>query len=417
MLRPTTLAMILAGGRVDELNALTYYRPKSAVPFGGFGRVIDFALSNLMNSGIEQVAILSQYRSYSLINHIGTGAAWDMIGRYRRISVLPPFLGTEATDWYRGSADAVFKNLDFVEYHRPEEILILSGDHIYKMDYQEMINYHHEKDADLTIAFIKVPREEASRFGVAVINDEDGERGGKIEGYWEKPEEPSSDWVSLTVMCFRPEVLYKELRQNQQEHSFEFGKDIIPMLVEEGYRVYGYKFCGYWGYTRTVEEYWQSNMDLLGEQPAIDMEKWGLRTNLEHRGIRDFQPAHMGQAARISNSLIYNGCLIDGEVTNSIIFPGVIVRKGTVIENSVLFFNNDIGEHCRLNKVVADVNNTYESNVVIGAEPGSTAHKVTVIGWNNRIPLQTRIEEGATVYPNLSQMKWPAIVKYGEVLR
>ena len=402
---------------MDELNALTYYRPKSAVPFGGFGRVIDFALSNLMNSGIEQVAILSQYRSYSLINHIGTGAAWDMIGRYRRISVLPPFLGTEATDWYRGSADAVFKNLDFVEYHRPEEILILSGDHIYKMDYQEMINYHHEKDADLTIAFIKVPREEASRFGVAVINDEDGERGGKIEGYWEKPEEPSSDWVSLTVMCFRPEVLYKALRQNQQEHSFEFGKDIIPMLVEEGYRVYGYKFCGYWGYTRTVEEYWQSNMDLLGEQPAIDMEKWGLRTNLEHRGIRDFQPAHMGQAARISNSLIYNGCLIDGEVTNSIIFPGVIVRKGTVIENSVLFFNNDIGEHCRLNKVVADVNNTYESNVVIGAEPGSTAHKVTVIGWNNRIPLQTRIEEGATVYPNLSQMKWPAIVKYGEVLR
>jgi len=409
--------MILAGGRVDELNALTYYRPKSAVPFGGFGRVIDFALSNLMNSGIEQVAILSQYRSYSLINHIGTGAAWDMIGRYRRISVLPPFLGTEATDWYRGSADAVFKNLDFVEYHRPEEILILSGDHIYKMDYQEMINYHHEKDADLTIAFIKVSREEASRFGVAVINDEDGERGGKIEGYWEKPEEPSSDWVSLTVMCFRPEVLYKALRQNQQEHSFEFGKDIIPMLVEEGYRVYGYKFCGYWGYTRTVEEYWQSNMDLLGEQPAIDMEKWGLRTNLEHRGIRDFQPAHMGQAARISNSLIYNGCVIDGEVTNSIIFPGVIVRKGTVIENSVLFFNNDIGEHCRLNKVVADVNNTYESNVVIGAEPGSTAHKVTVIGWNNRIPLQTRIEEGATVYPNLPQTKWPAIVKYGEVLR
>lgn len=417
MLRPTTLAMILAGGRVDELNALTYYRPKSAVPFGGFGRVIDFALSNLMNSGIEQVAILSQYRSYSLINHIGTGAAWDMIGRYRRISILPPFLGTEATDWYRGSADAVFKNLDFVEYHRPEEILILSGDHIYKMDYQGMINYHQEKDADLTMAFIKVPREEASRFGVAAINAEDGERGGKIEGYWEKPVEPHSDWASLTVMCFRPEILYKALRQNQQEHSFEFGKDIIPMLVEEGYRVYGYKFCGYWGYTRTVEEYWQSNMDLLGDEPVIDMEKWGFRTNLDHRGIRDFQPAHMGQDAKVSNSLIYNGCVIDGEVNNSVIFPGVIVRKGSVVENSVLFFNNEIGEHCRLNKVVADVNNTYESNVVIGAEPGSTAQKVTVIGWNNHIPLQTRIEEGATVYPNLTQPKWPAIVKYGEVLR
>ena len=151
MLKPTTLAMILAGGRVDELNVLTYYRPKSALPFGGFGRVIDFPLSNLMNSGIEQVAILSQYRSYSLINHIGTGAAWDMLGRYRGISMLPPYIGSEQENWYRGSADAVFRNLDFVQYHDPEQILILSGDHIYKMDYQHMIAYHPEKNADLTI--------------------------------------------------------------------------------------------------------------------------------------------------------------------------------------------------------------------------------------------------------------------------
>ncbi len=156
MMKPTTLAMILAGSRVDELNVLTYYRPKSAVPFGGLGRVIDFSLSNLMNSGIEQVAILSQYRSYSLINHIGTGAAWDMIGRYRQISILPPFLGSEATDWYRGPADAIYKNLDYVHYHRPDEILILSGDHIYKMDYQDMIAYHTAKNADLTMAFTRV---------------------------------------------------------------------------------------------------------------------------------------------------------------------------------------------------------------------------------------------------------------------
>jgi len=417
MLRPTTLAMILAGGRVDELNALTYYRPKSAVPFGGFGRVIDFALSNLMNSGIEQVAILSQYRSYSLINHIGTGAAWDMVGRYRHISILPPFLGSEATDWYRGSADAVFKNLDYVEYHKPEEILILSGDHIYKMNYQDLINYHHEKDADLTVAFIKVPVEKAHRFGVAKINDEDGDRGGKVEEYWEKPTDPASNWASLTVLCFKPEVLYRALIKNQKEGSYEFGRDIIPMLIRHNYKVYGYKFCGYWGYTRTVEEYWQSNMDLLGENPLIDLEKWGFRTNLDHRGIRDFQPMLTGESASISNSLVYNGCIIEGEVKNSVLFPGVHVNKGAVVENSVLFFNNEIGENCRLNKVVADVNNSYGDGAIIGSENGDRGSDVAVIGWNNNVPANIKIGSGTVVYPNIASSNWPDKLGVGEVLR
>lgn len=417
MLKPTTLAMILAGGRVDELSALTYFRPKSAVPFGGFGRVIDFPLSNLMNSGIEQIAILSQYRSYSLINHIGTGAAWDMIGRYRHVSILPPFLGTEDTDWYRGSADAVFKNLDFIHYHQPEEILILSGDHIYKMDYHHMIKYHKEKRADLTIAFIKVPKQDAHRFGVARINEEDGDKGGAVEQYWEKPSQPESDWASLTVLCFNPEVLYEALKENQQDSSFEFGRDVIPMLIRQKYRVYGYKFSGYWGYTRTIEEYWQSNMDLLGDDPLIDLEKWGFRSNLDHRGIRDFQPLLTGNSASISNSLIYNGCIIEGEVNNSVIFPGVHVKKGAVVDNSVIFFNNDIGEKSRLNKVVADVNGSFGNNVTIGPEAGSSDKEVTVIGWNNHVPDQTRIEKGAIIYPNVNIGQWPSTVKYGEVLR
>ena len=409
--------MILAGGRVDELNVLTYYRPKSAVPFGGFGRVIDFALSNLMNSGIEQVAILSQYRSYSLINHIGTGAAWDMLGRYRHISILPPFLGSEATDWYRGSADAIYKNLDYVEYHQPEEILILSGDHIYTMDYQELLRYHREKDADLTLACIKVPLAKAHRFGVATINDEDGARGGRVTEYWEKPENPVADWASLTVLCFKPEVLYTILKENQQGDSYEFGHDIIPLLMQQDYRVYGYKFSGYWGYTRTIEEYWQSNMDLLGENPQIDLEKWGFRTNLDHRNIRDFQPLLVGEQAKINNSLIYNGCIIEGEVNNSIIFPGVQVKKGAVVENSVIFFNNEISEGCRFNKVVADVNSSYGQNVVIGMESGNSGGEVTVIGWNNHIPRQARIEGGATIYPGIKTSRWPAVVVGGEVLR
>jgi NDP-sugar pyrophosphorylase family protein len=218
--------MILAGGRVDELGVLTHYRPKSAVPFGGFARVIDFPLSNLLHSGIERIAILSQYRSYSLINHIGTGAAWDMIGRNRGISILPPFKDYENPHWYRGSADAVYQNIDYMQYYGPSVILILSGDHIYQMDYRKMIRYHKEHDADLTAAFIQVPLESASRFGVAEIAD-DFEDGGRMLSYEEKPAEPKGRWASLTVFCFRPSVLFEALKKNQENTSYEFGRDII----------------------------------------------------------------------------------------------------------------------------------------------------------------------------------------------
>lgn len=409
--------MILAGGRVDELNVLTYYRPKSAVPFGGFGRVIDFSLSNLMNSGIEQVALLSQYRSYSLINHIGTGAAWDMTGRYRHVSILPPFLGSEATDWYQGPADAVYKNLDYVHYHKPEEILILSGDHIYKMDYQGLIDYHTEKDADLTVAFTRVPLSDAHRFGVASLNDEDGDRGGRVEKYWEKPESPQSEWASMTILCFKPQVLYDALKDNQRGDSYHFGKDIIPALMEQNYRVYGYKFCGYWGYTRTIKEYWQSNMDMLGPDPLIDLEKWVFRTNLNHRGIRDNEPTMMGENAVVKNSLVYNGCKIGGTVINSVLFPGVHVKQGALVENSVLFFNNIIGKDCRLNKVVSDVNNSFEHGAVLGPVSSQQDSEITVIGWNNQVPQGTVVGEGATIYPQIDVHKWPGHVQTGEVLR
>lgn len=409
--------MILAGGRVGELDVLTYGRPKSALPFGGFGRVIDFPLSNLMNSGIEQVAILSQYRSFSLINHIGTGAAWDMLGRNRGISILPPYIGSDHKDWYRGSADAVHKNLDFVQYHDPELILVLSGDHIYNMDYREMFRYHTEKDADLTMAFVNVGKQSGHRFGVGAIDTEDGPVGGKLIDYWEKPDNPQSDWASLTVLCFKPEVLYKMLEQNQEESSYEFGRNIVPAMMEAGYKVYGYKFYGYWGYTQTIDEYWQSNMDLLGENPKIDMEAWGLRTNLDHRNIRDFQPTIIGDYGSVENSLVYNGCHIEGKVRNSIIFPGVKVGKNSHVENSVLFFNNEVGRNCRLSKVVADVNTTYSEGVIIGAEIGRQAGKVSVIGWNNRIPGQTVIGEGATIMPELKSVDWKKVIEAGEVLK
>lgn len=311
MYRPSTLAMILAGGRVDELGVLTHYRPKSAVPFGGFARVIDFPLSNLLHSGIERIAILSQYRSYSLINHIGTGAAWDMIGRNRGISILPPFKDYDNPHWYRGSADAVYQNLDYVRYYGASTILILSGDHIYQMDYRKMVRYHNEQDADLTAAFIEVPLSSASRFGVAEIAD-DSPDGGRMLSYEEKPAAPKSGWASLTVLCFRPNVLFDVLKQNQESESYEFGRDIIPLMMRQKYNVHGFKFRGYWGYTRTIDEYWQTSMDLLGTEPKIDLEAWGIRTNLAHRNIADRQPVKIGPRGQLENSMAYNGCIIEG---------------------------------------------------------------------------------------------------------
>jgi glucose-1-phosphate adenylyltransferase len=405
MAMPSTLAMILAGGRVDELGVLTHYRPKSAVPFGGFARVIDFPLSNLMRSGIERIAILSQYRSYSLINHIGTGAAWDMIGRNRGIFILPPFKDYESPHWYRGSADAVYQNLDFVRYHKPEEILILSGDHIYEMDYRQLIRFHNEQDADLTAAFIRVEKtSSARRFGVAEIaDDHDHAEGGRLLSYEEKPAEPKGEWASLTVLCFRPKVLTAVLKENQASSSYEFGRDIIPMMMAQGMKVFGYKFNGYWGYSRTVDEYWRTSMDLLGDKPLIDMEKWGIRTNLEHRGIRDCQPLQAGKDGLMDNSMAYNGCIVEGTVRNSILFPGVRVAKGAEVNNSILFFNNTVQEGGKLERVISDVNTVFGSKVRIGTPEG----RVTVIGWNNQVPEGMVIGSGCTVAPEMPEGGWP----------
>ena len=417
-LKPRTLAMILAGGRVNELNVLTHYRPKSAVPFGGVYRVIDFALSNLMRSGLERVAILSQFRSFSLINHIGIGAAWDMLGKHRGVSILPPSAGYGNTSWYKGSADAIYQNIDFITYHNPEEVLILSGDHVYNMDYREMIAYHREKDADLTIACLQVPMEKAHRFGVADIDDEDGDQGGRVLQYKEKPDRPKFNWASLTVYCFKPEALIDILKINAREgNSFEFGRDIIPRLMYEQKRVYGYKFRGYWGYTRTMEEYWQTNMDLLGPEPQIDLEKWGVRTNMEHRDVRDCQPLTIGPSASIQDSLVYNGCIVEGTVERSILFPGAHIKKGAVVKDSVLFFNNKVGHDSLLEKVVSDVNVSVGEACVIG-DPGPVEIKeVTVLGWNNFIPDNTLIGSDCTVYPALPPEKFSRKIKTGEMVR
>jgi len=412
---PKIMAMMLAGGRVDELSVLTQYRPKSAVPFGGLYRVIDFPLSNLMNSGIENVGVLSQYRSFSLINHLGNGASWDLVGRNRSLTILPPFKDHADSGWYRGNADAVFQNLEFLLSFRPEHVLVLSADHVYRMDYQPLLKYHLEKDADLTMAFIEAQREQAARFGLAVIDDEDGHFGGRILDYVEKPAAPASQWASMTVYLFKAEVLYDVLiRNNQRGRGFEFGHDIIPSMLS-GYRLYGYKHASYWGYTRTIDEYWQTSMDMLGENPPINPEIWKVRTNLAHNATRDHPPAILGPAAEVTNSLIYNGCRIHGKVTNSILFPGVTVGAGAEINGSILMFNTQVGEKARLERVISDVETTIGRGVEIGIEgepvpnresPHLLSSGITLIGRSCDIPSGIRVGKNCIIKPDLSYSKF-----------
>jgi glucose-1-phosphate adenylyltransferase len=389
------LAMILAGGRVDELDVLTFQRPKSVLPFGALYRIIDFPMSNLMHSGVERVGILSQYRPFYLINHLANGQPWDMVGRNRFAVILPPFKGREASDWYKGTADAVYQNTDFIRMYKPDLVLILSGDHIYKMDYQEIIDFHVEKKADLTIGFTRMPAEGASRFGQGQIEDEDP-RGGRLSRYVEKPKKAQFDWASLTIYVFNPNVLIEALEANAKKESHEFGKDIIPSLLGGNFRSYGYKHAGYWGYTRTLEEYWQTSMDLLGD-PRIDLEAWQVRTNLAHRETRDRQPTIIGPSALIEDSLFYSGCDIRGKVSRSLLFPGVRVEEGAVVEDSILFFDAVVGREARVSRTIADIDVAVEAQAGIGNRRG----ELSILGMGSVIPSGVTIQPGVTVYPNV----------------
>jgi glucose-1-phosphate adenylyltransferase len=404
--------MILAGGRVDELDVLTFFRPKSVLPFGALYRIIDFPMSNLMHSGIEKVGILSQYRPFYLMNHIANGHPWDMVGRNRFSVILPPFKGREASDWYKGTADAVYQNTDFIKMYNPDLVLILSGDHIYKMDYQEVISFHLEKEADLTVAFTEVPGEGSHRFGQGSIDNEEP-RGGRLLAYVEKPKKRLFDWASLTIYVFNPGVLLEALAHNARKDSHEFGRDIIPALLGN-FNIYGYKHRGYWGYTRTLEEYWQTNMDLLGDEAKIDVTAWQVRTNLEDREIRDRQPTIVGPYAEIDNSLLYSGCRIEGKVSHSLLFPGVCVEKGAVVEDSILFYDARVQREARVIRTIADVDVTLGP----GTKIGGRGEELSVIGMASSVPEGVTIQPGVTVYPNVeSQHFTRKEYKTGEIVK
>ena len=391
---PRVLALMLAGGRVDELGVITSFRPKATVPFGGLYRIIDFPLSNLMHSGIEQVGLLSQYRSSSIIKHIGIGASWDMMGRHRGITLLPPFLGKSSTDWYKGTADAVFQNLDFIDSRKPDLVLIVSGDHIYHMDYQDIIQFHQDMEADVTLSFVHLPHNGLSRFGIAEIDDEDP-RGGRIKQYWEKPEKPRFNWVSMSVYLFKVSVLRDVLEANAKEESRHFGRDILPLLADS-YRFFGYKFQKFWFYSRTLEEYWAANMELLKEKSKIKLDQWMIRTNLDHEAIRDRCPGIIGENAYINNARFYNGVIIKGKVENSILFPGVHVEDGAHVKDSILFFDTQVAPGAKVARTITDIGVTIGKEARIGEDDS----ELTVVGTQAQIPKRVNVDPGSSISPN-----------------
>jgi glucose-1-phosphate adenylyltransferase len=354
-----TLVLLLAGGVGSRLNILVQSRAKPAVPFGGLYRIIDFSLSNVMNSGLTQVGVLTQYKPLSLMNHLGTGAAWDLAGRTRGVKILPPRTGSQDSDWYKGTADAVRQNIDFIKAHPSREVLILSGDHIYQMDFDEMIHAHREKKADITIGMMVVPKEEIHQFGTGIT---DGE--GRIVEWEEKPKVPRTDLASMGIYVFDTQYLLALLAENREE--VDFGMHLIPKAIQRD-NVYAFRFDSYWRDVGTIQAYWQANMDILRPDSGISPEAWGIRPNVEAGGrMADRCPARFGAGCRVENSMISAGCVIHGEVVNSVLSPGVRVAKGAVVRDSVLIDDCEVGEGALVDLVIMDKRVRVGRNAVVG---------------------------------------------------
>jgi len=410
------VGIVLAGGRVNELSVLTAQRPKSAVPFWGMYRIIDFVLSNMMHSRIEVVGVLAQYRPYSLLAHLGGGEPWDYLGRTRELKVLSPFQGLSDSDWYKGTADAIYQNLNFLEHYGPEMVLVAAGDHIYSMDYRPMIRAHVASKAELTIALKRVPRERAHQFGTAVL---DGD--GRIVSYQEKAPQPVSDLASLTIYVFNTRTLVERVRENQAESTgFHLYNEVIPRMVRDGARVYGHVFDGYWAYARTLDAYFAANMDAIGEN-APDLDAWQVRTNLRSGTLGDPSPALLRAGSRCVSSLLGAGAAIEGTVERSILSPNVTVERGAVVRDSVLMHGCRIGAGAVVDRVILDKGVVVGAGAVIGhgdavanaTLPGSLSCGATVIGRGTTVPAGLTIGRGCLVPPGLGAAAWPAAVPAG----
>ena len=341
--------MILAGGQGSRLGALTKNIAKPAVPFGGKYRIIDFPLSNCANSGIDKVGVLTQYRPLELHNYLGTGSAWDLDKRDGGVFILPPYARDKGADWYKGTADAIYQNLNFIASVDPEYVLVLSGDHIYTMDYSWMIESHKMNKAEATIGVIEVPWEEASRFGI-MNTDTDG----RIKEFEEKPAKPKSNLASMGIYVFNTDFLRRYLEEDAKDamSSHDFGKNIIPKMLADKAPLYSYAFDGYWKDVGTIESLWQANMDLLQDEPPFSLDDtWRIySSNLA------LPPHYLGSTAKVRRSMINEGSMIFGEVENSVIFPGVRIGKGAQVKNSVIMPFTVIAENARIDHAIVAQN-------------------------------------------------------------
>jgi glucose-1-phosphate adenylyltransferase len=379
--KKTCVAMLLAGGQGSRLGVLTRHTAKPAVPFGGKYRIIDFPLSNCSNSGIDTVGVLTQWQPLELNAYIGSGSPWDLDLNSGGVYVLPPYQGGPEAEWYMGTANAIYQNLPFLEQYDPDYVLILSGDHIYKMDYADMLRHHINNEADITIAVRPVPWEEASRFGI--MNTD--ELGNIIE-FEEKPKNPKSNKASMGIYIFN----YKRLRElliadeANPNSNKDFGKDIIPTMLAAGDKMVAYNFTAYWKDVGTIESLWDANMDLLTVPPPVNLQDRSWRIYARNIGM----PPHFTAASgSVENSLITEGCIIRGTVKDSVLSAGVVIEEGAVVEGSVIMPATRIGKNARVIRSIVSENAVVGEGAVVGAAEGDIA----VIGTNTVLP------EGATV--------------------
>ncbi|MBD9047631.1 MAG: glucose-1-phosphate adenylyltransferase [Ruminococcus sp.] len=381
------VAMLLAGGQGSRLGVLTRKIAKPAVPFGGKYRIIDFPLSNCVNSGIEAVGILTQYQPLVLNEYIGNGQPWDLDGMHSGVNCLSPYQAVDGADWYSGTANAIFQNINYIDRYDPEYVVVLSGDHIYKMDYNKMLEYHKEKNAACTIAVIDVPLEEASRFGILNTHAD-----GEIYEFDEKPEKPKSTHASMGIYIFS----YKELRKylieddENKNSSHDFGKDVLPAMLNAGERMFAYPFEGYWKDVGTIDSLWEANMDLLDPNVTLDLKDIYSRNPM-------MPPHFVSNDAVIQNSLVADGCNVYGNLEFSILFSGVTIGKGATINSSIIMPGAVIEEGATVQFAIIAENTVVRKNAIVGAKPEDCANRddwgIAVVGENSVI------DEGAVVKP------------------
>ena len=393
MRKKECIAMLLAGGQGSRLGCLTRNIAKPAVSFGGKYRIIDFSLSNCAHSNIDTVGVLTQYKPFILNSYIGMGSAWDLDNLFGGVQILPPYVGENQGSWYKGTANAIYQNIDFIHFYDPDYVLIISGDHIYKMDYYAMLNFHKEHNSEVTISTIEVSFEEASRFGIMTADTK-----GLIVKFAEKPAEPESNLASMGVYIFNWSVLKKALIEDEADSDSEkdFGKNIIPRLLKQGSKLYSYAFKGYWRDVGTIESYYNANMEILhgGELFNLFEQKQRIFSNEEI-----LAPQYVGPKAKIKKSLIGNGCTVLGQVSNSILAAGVYVGEDTIIEDSILLPNSKVHDHVCVRKTILGENAVILGHSLIGEKTNVKLLQegITVIEDHHVVSRGSRIEEGRNV--------------------